>query len=209
MTPNHFDSVAREWDMNKMHSERTNAIASLILSAGLIPPGSTGLEFGAGTGLLSFALKDSFREIVLMDSSAEMVRVTAEKISIAGITHLHPMVFDLEKNDYTMKTFDVVFSQMALHHVRDISGILSKFYRLLNPGGILIIADLYSEDGSFHGPEVDVHHGFDPETLAEILDHLGFHNNVYQSCYTMTKAMEDGSKRSFPVFLMRSIKSEK
>ena len=50
---------------------------------------------------------------------------------------------------------------MVLHHVTDIENIIRKFHNLLNPDGHLAIADLYTEDGSFHGKEFTGHKGFD------------------------------------------------
>jgi hypothetical protein len=48
---------------------------------------------------------------------------------------------------------------------------LSKsFMSLLKPGGHLAIADLYTEDGSFHGDGFHGHKGFDPAILAAMLE---------------------------------------
>ena len=62
---------------------------------------------------------------------------------------------------------------MVLHHVGDIDTIIKKFHDLLNPGGYLAIADLYSEDGSFHGEGFHGHRGFDPVSLAALLQKQG------------------------------------
>lgn len=204
--PNHFDQVAREWDMNKMHTERTNAIASALLKKGLVRPGMTGLEFGSGTGLLSIALKDHFSEITLIDSSAEMVKITIEKLEEQGIRHLHPEFFDLEHEDYTSRKFDVVFSQMVLHHTDDIQKIFCKFFELLNPKGVLVIADLYAEDGSFHDSAFTGHKGFDPAVLAELLSKHGFTEIDFQPCFTIKKPSETSATKEYPVFLLTAIK---
>jgi hypothetical protein len=68
----------------------------------------------------------------------------------------------------------------------------------LNPDGYLAIADLYPEDGSFHGPDVDVHFGFDPEDLTKILKLIGFKNIGYKSVFDVKR--ESGIK--YPVFLL-------
>ena len=87
---------------------------------------------------------------------------------------------------------------MVLHHVNEVDLILEKFYSLLNVGGHLAIADLYSEDGSFHGHEVKVHWGFDPEKLTTILRRIGFKDIVYKTCYEMMRE----SGKSYPIFLL-------
>ena len=69
---------------------------------------------------------------------------------------------------------------------------------MLNPEGYLAIADLFSEDGSFHGPDIKVHHGFDPEKLFEILKIAGFKNIKYKTVFEVKR--ESGIK--YPVFLL-------
>ena len=192
-----FDSRAQDWDKNQMHIDRAEAIASAMLDMVPITHKMTALEYGAGTGLLSFCLKDRFADITLMDSSQEMVRVTQGKIADQKIEHMRVIWFDLEHTDYDHK-FDMVFNQMVLHHVNDVDVILKKFYSLLTPGGYLAIADLYAEDGSFHGPDVKVHWGFDPAKLAKSLKSMGFNNTEYKTCYSVTK----DSGKSYPIFLL-------
>lgn len=202
MEENHFDKSARTWDMNPIHLERTAAIANAILDKDILKPDMTGMEFGAGTGLLSIALKDHFSEIILIDSSVEMIRITKEKLEKASIRNLLPLFFDLEKSEYQDKTFDIIFSQMALHHVDDVDTMLRKLHMLLNPGGMIVIADLYSEDGDFHDQEFHGHLGFDPEELASRLSAIGYRNPVFEQCFTIHKKFEDGTEKDFPVFLL-------
>ena len=108
-TENHFDNVAQNWDNNPVHQERTNAIAGEIKKIFSNNKYSSGLEYGAGTGLLSIALKDYFSEIVLMDNSKEMINVNTAKLISMGINHLKPSYYDLESNDYSEKKFDIIF----------------------------------------------------------------------------------------------------
>ena len=75
-----FDSKARDWDKNQLNVNRSEAIATALLTRLPITDKMTALEYGAGTGLLSFILKDRFAEITLMDNSQEMVKVAQSKI---------------------------------------------------------------------------------------------------------------------------------
>lgn len=199
---NHFDNVANNWDKNLIHIQRTDAIAKKLLKEIDRETKVKALEFGAGTGLLSFALKDYFSEITLMDNSSEMIRETNQKITNSEITHLHPVFFDLESGDYNQDTFDFIFSQMALHHVGDIEKIISRFYNLLNAGGKLAIADLCKEDGTFHDKSLKVHPGFDPDDLAGIISMHGFHDVKFEECFVIERPVENGDVKKFPVFLM-------
>jgi ubiquinone/menaquinone biosynthesis C-methylase UbiE len=192
-----FDAHAREWDNNKMHIDRSEAIAAELIKD--LPDNRSlkALEYGAGTGLLSFVLRDRFSEIVLMDNSIEMIKVCLEKKEYFGTDHVRPIFFDLENSAFDEK-FDVIYNQMVFHHVNNIDTILSRFHSMLKPGGILFIADLFPEDGSFHGSEVKVHHGFDPVLLIEKLKNAGFYNGEYKTCFTITRP----NGIDYPVFLL-------
>lgn len=198
---NEFDSRARDWDSNPIHWERSEAIAKSILNQIPVKPGMKALEYGAGTGILSFLLAENFAEITLMDNSREMVQVMHEKVANTQLTHLKPLVYNLEQSDYDVQKFDCIFTQMVLHHVAEPQLLLTKFYRMLNPGGHLAIADLYTEDGSFHGDDFNGHKGFDPSVLQMQLEKTGFTNVITQPCYTIRKTIDD-TVREFPIFLM-------
>ncbi len=92
--------------------------------------------------------------------------------------------------------YDLVFSMMTLHHVTDVARGLAAFHEMLNPGGYLCIADLDAEDGSFHGPDVDVHHGFDRAALRTALAAAGFVAIAIEDCFVV----EHGPQR-YPMFL--------
>jgi 2-polyprenyl-3-methyl-5-hydroxy-6-metoxy-1,4-benzoquinol methylase len=192
-----FDARAREWDKDKMHMDRSVAIAAELQEMIPVNPFMKALEYGAGTGILSFLLKDRFAEITLMDSSQEMIKVCTEKTAYFKTNHILPIWFDLEHKDYDDR-FDVIYNQMVLHHVNDYEAIIYTFHSMLNPGGYLAIADLYTEDGSFHGPDVKVHWGFDPEKLAELFSIAGFRNITYKTVFEVKRE----SGRKYPVFLL-------
>jgi ubiquinone/menaquinone biosynthesis C-methylase UbiE len=203
---NEFDQKAQDWDKNKMHLERTMAVAGMLSK--LIPdkPGLKALEFGAGTGLLSFYLKDRFSEITLMDSSREMLKMAEQKMDERDRSKFKFLFFNLEKEEYTGETFDIIYNQMVLHHVRDIDAIIRKFHHLLAPGGILAIADLYEEDGSFHDGNMDVHKGFDPEKLLAILLQQGFRDIQIAPCFVIRKEISAEKIMEYPVFLMTAVR---
>jgi 2-polyprenyl-3-methyl-5-hydroxy-6-metoxy-1,4-benzoquinol methylase len=196
-----FDAKARDWDKNQRYIDRSEAVAKAMLQLIPIRDGMTALEYGSGTALLSFALKDKFSEITLMDNSREMTLVTEEKIAEQKVRNMKPLFFDLEKDGY-IGNFDIIYNQMVMHHVADVDAILGKFHALLNAGGYIAIADLYTEDGSFHGEGFTGHLGFDVEILSGILLKTGFHNIKHQQCYSISKTHENGEITEYPIFLM-------
>jgi ubiquinone/menaquinone biosynthesis C-methylase UbiE len=199
---NEFDIKAAGWDANPMHWDRSAAIAKEIIKGIPLRTDFRAIEFGAGTGILSFLLKDHLKEILLLDNSSEMIRLAEEKISSSGAKNLKTKLFDLEHSDLEDGKFDLIFTQMVLHHVSDVNGILAKFHTLLNPGGYLAIADLYPEDGSFHGPETHVHMGFDTGILKSLLQKLGFKDITSKECFIINRKISDNETRPFQVFIM-------
>jgi tRNA (cmo5U34)-methyltransferase len=199
---NEFDIKAADWDKNPMHWDRSEAIAKEIIRLIPLKKEMTALEFGAGTGIASFLLKDNLKEILLMDNSSEMVRMMNEKIITTGAGNLKTILFDLEHYDYKGTNFDFIFTQMALHHVSDIEIIISRFYKLLNTGGYLALADLYEEDGSFHGEGFIGHHGFNPDSLSVLLKQYHFSEISHWPCYKFDRKISDTKTKQFDVFLL-------
>jgi ubiquinone/menaquinone biosynthesis C-methylase UbiE len=199
---NEFNNKAAGWDMNPMHSDRSIAIANEIIKLVPLKRNMRALEYGAGTGITSFLLKDYLKEILLMDSSSEMVRVTNDKIKASKVKNLKALNFNLETGDYKGSKFDLIFTQMVLHHIADTNNIIKKFYTLLNPASYLFIADLYEEEGSFHGDGFTGHKGFNPEVLTAILKNNLFSDISHRSCYVIDRKISENISKQFEVFAM-------
>ena len=199
---NEFDLKAAGWDADPMHWDRSRAIADDLTN--LIPLSKEWkvMEYGAGTGISSFLLKDKVKDITLMDNSAEMIRVMNEKIESSKVKNLKALNFDLEHNDYTGGKFDLIFTQMVLHHVNDVESIIKRFSKLINPGGYLAIADLFEEDGSFHGEGFKGHRGFKIENLSALLIKNQFSNISHKTCFVIDRKISEGLTKKFEVFLL-------
>jgi tRNA (cmo5U34)-methyltransferase len=199
---NDFDAKAAEWDKNPMHWNRSVAIADAIKKLIPLKKEMTALEYGAGTGITSFLLKDSLKEITLMDNSPEMLRMIDEKIRSTKVKNLKTLNFNLETDDYKDGKFDMIFTQMVMHHVIDTDKIIRKFYQLLNPECYLIIADLYEEDGSFHGEGFSGHNGFNINALSDILKENGFSAVFHETCFVIDRKISETESKLFEVFIM-------
>ena len=160
------------------------------------------LEYGCGTGLLSFSLQSDLGSITLADTSQGMLEVLREKIASAGVTNMHPMRLDLASDPLPIERYDLTYSLMTLHHIDDVNNMLVKFRDLLAPNGYLLVADLDKEDGSFHTDgTTDVHLGFDRDELQKSVENIGFDNVTFSTAYDIKKKIGNEEK-TFPVFLM-------
>jgi 2-polyprenyl-3-methyl-5-hydroxy-6-metoxy-1,4-benzoquinol methylase len=98
--------------------------------------------------------------------------------------------------------FEVILCAMTLHHVREIGLLLSRLHSMLLPGGLLALADLDKEDGSFHQDTRGVeHHGFEREWIRRQLQAAGFIQVNFETAYEIEKPGPSGEPRRFPVFL--------
>jgi ubiquinone/menaquinone biosynthesis C-methylase UbiE len=197
----HFDEHAATWDADPARIARTDAIAEAIRGAVPLGPDMCVLEYGCGTGMLSFALFPRLQNITLADSSEGMLAVLRRKIENAGAKTMRPIKLDLAQDPLPSEKFELIYTALTLHHIADIDGILRSFSALLTSHGHLCIIDLDREDGSFHGPDMDVHHGFDRAELGRKAEEAGFSKVRFSTIYTLTKQDAAGA-HNYSLFLL-------
>ena len=90
-----FDLKAKEWDINPVNFERSEAIFNKLREKIVIDQKMTVLDFGAGTGILGLMLAGIFKSVTLMDSSIEMVKIMNYKIDTGKYKSVFPVCFDL------------------------------------------------------------------------------------------------------------------
>jgi ubiquinone/menaquinone biosynthesis C-methylase UbiE len=197
-----FDERAKDWDSDPKKVERARVVAEAIRNIIPLSKNMKALEYGCGTGLVSFALQEDLGQITLADTSQGMLDVLGEKITGAGVANMQPVRLDLASDPLPAEKYHITYSLLVLHHIRDARGVLSKFYDVLEPNGYLIVADLDKEDGSFHTDgTIDVHKGFEQSELQRWVETAGFGNVQFSTAYEIKKEI-DGKEKMFPVFLM-------
>ncbi|QLY78447.1 class I SAM-dependent methyltransferase [Clostridium intestinale] len=200
-----FDDYAKKWDTDR-RINRAKIISDEIANSIDINKGCSAMEFGCGTGLISFNLVEKFENITLIDSSRGMIDVVKEKIEKYEVDNMKPYALDIFDEEI-IETFDVIYTSMVLHHIQDISGLANKFYALLNDGGQVIIVDLDKEDGSFHKnePGFNGHNGFDQEKLKKIFLEAGF-KAVESNTFFYDEKKIEGKNIKYSLFIMKAKK---
>lgn len=191
-----FLEKSKSWDMNSKRVTNAKHIAVSIVNNIALHKEMTVMDFGAGTGLLSFFIAQKIATIVAVDNSPSMLAVFQEKVSefSAKIEFIEK---DLSKETLA-RTFDGIISSMTIHHLEDTLALFYKLYSMLEEGGFVAIADLDSEDGSFHSDNTGVfHYGFDRTVLQHIAETVGFKKIAFETVSTIQKP-----HREFTVFLM-------
>jgi ubiquinone/menaquinone biosynthesis C-methylase UbiE len=198
-----FNIEAANWD-NERRVKRAKIISDEILKSIQIKEHCRALEFGCGTGLVSFNLADVFEHITLIDNSEGMINAVNVKMKALRINNMTAVQEDI--NDSTGipgYRADVIYTSMALHHIVDIRTTLKNLYGMLNDKGYLCIVELTEDDGNFHRLEKDFrgHNGFNRYELSQMLEKLGFKDVNSNVFFNGSRVIED-SEISYSLFLM-------
>ena len=105
-----FDERAKGWDEVPGRRERANTVADAIRGQVRLTPEMSALEYGCGTGLLSFALQPYLGRITLADSSAGMLEVVKEKITANELKNMYPLLLDLSIDPLPAQRFHFIYT---------------------------------------------------------------------------------------------------
>lgn len=194
--PERFNQAAETWDQNSTKVRLAHAIADGILKKIPLNAKMHLMDFGAGTGLLSEPIISRIGRLTAVDLSEKMLQQLQAKPAFKH--KAETLCRDILAHPLAQR-FEGIISAMALHHVENTRLLLRTFAAHLRPGGFIALADLDSEDGSFHshGNEGVFHFGFEREALKKLLEGCGFENIAFETVFVFEK-----KRASYPVFLL-------
>jgi ubiquinone/menaquinone biosynthesis C-methylase UbiE len=126
----HFDFIAPLY-----HRVGTYFNLEMMLSCASLPTTGRLLDVGGGTGRVSAALRDHAQQIVLSDASFGMLRCAA------SLSDLQPVSAVSEILPFPSDSFDRVIMVDALHHVFNQEASAREMWRVLKPGGKVVIEE--------------------------------------------------------------------
>ena len=170
-----FDAAAAAWDEEPRRVKLAGEIAAGIVANLPLSAEWDALDFGCGTGLVTLPLSQHLGSIVGLDSSQGMLDRLQSKIEVLQALNVRTALCNLEEGELPQGRFHLITSAMTLHHILEIAPVLMFMRGLLHPGGWIALADLESEDGSFHDDHTGIFHlGFSAEELSSMLEKAGF-----------------------------------
>lgn len=100
------------------------------------------LEIGCGTGFFIINLWQAglVERAYATDISSGMVEACRRNAERVGLMDLEGKASDAESLPYDDASFDLVVGHAVLHHIPDVPAALRECFRVLRPGGTLVIA---------------------------------------------------------------------
>jgi cyclopropane fatty-acyl-phospholipid synthase-like methyltransferase len=195
-----FAEKANDYDSEQSRTQNVSTIAQTILNEVSFTKEMNVLDFGSGTGLLLSEIAPYVGKITAVDISPAMIAVLESKKEKIKCP-LQIVQMDLTKETLNTK-FDAIISSMTIHHIEDTLALFKKFHSLLKNNGIIAVADLDTEDGSFHTEDTGVfHNGFDREDFVEMVKNAGFKDIKIQNASRIDKPT-----KQYSVFLVTAKK---
>jgi len=142
-----FESVAGKYDvMNDLMSFGVHRLwKQFTLSLTGLRPGQHALDVAGGTGDLALGLLRQVGKsgrVVLSDVNPAMLEIGRDRILDKGfVGNVECIVADAERLPFEDNAFDCVTIGFGLRNVTDKAAALAQMYRVLKPGGQLLVLE--------------------------------------------------------------------
>ncbi|MBC8009764.1 MAG: metalloregulator ArsR/SmtB family transcription factor [Burkholderiales bacterium] len=169
----YFNLIAGRLGKNYCPGRSWEALGHLALR--LAPPIIVA-DLGAGEGLVSQLLARRAKQVWCIDSSPKMVEVGTALAEKNGLANLAYKLGDIEQVPLDDASVDLAILSQALHHAQHPQTAVAEAFRILKPGGQLLVLDLREHDfEKARELYADVWLGFTENTLHSFLEKSGFH----------------------------------
>ena len=198
-----FAHKAAGWDQPDKIKMSDKFAAELLKHVDLQPHWKA-LEIGAGTGLVGLQLLPMLKSCVFEDTSEAMLAILKQKTDeLPNVEIVHG-----EVTAYTQPDIDLVFSNMAFHHITDIAATLQHLHTITKPGARVVVGDLRSEDGSFHHFEAVPHRGFETNELAGLYRQCGFEVQLIKTYNILHREESPGNPTDYELFILIAVRRD-
>lgn len=140
---NYFDELAGRFGRNYVPGRSWKALTEVVLR--LLPP-LVIADLGAGEGTLALLLAQRAKKVIAIDNSEKMVEYGAGLVRRNKMKNLEYRLGDMEELPIGNGAVDLVLMHQTLHHTLHPRRAVEEAWRVLRPGGRIVILDLLKHD---------------------------------------------------------------
>lgn len=182
----HFDDLAGKFGRHYVPGRSWKGLTEVLLR--LMPPLIIA-DIGAGEGTVAQLLAQRAKKVIAIDNSERMVQYGTTLAREHGVKNLEYRVGELESLPLKDASVDMAFFSQSLHHAQHPDRAIAEAWRILKPGGRVLILDL----ARHHFEQVrelyaHVWLGFSEVELHRFLEDAGFRNTETAIVHRETEA---------------------
>lgn len=170
----YFDELAGKFGKSYVPGRSWKSLAEALLK---ILNYKVVADLGAGEGTLAQLLAPNAERVIAVDNAPNMVEFGKKLAQKHGLENLEYRLGDIESPPIDDNSVDLAIFSQALHHAEHPQTALNSAYRLLSPGGKVVILDLLQH--SFDQARelyADTWLGFSEVELFKMMSNAGFKN---------------------------------
>lgn len=168
----YFDELAGRFGKDYVPGRSWKALAEALIK---VLNYKVVADLGAGEGTLAQLLAQRAEKVIAVDLSPRMVEFGQDLATRNGLKNLEYRIGDIEDPPIADRSLDLAILSQALHHAEHPQKALDAAFRILKPGGRLIVLDLlqhhFEEARELYA---DRWLGFSESDLAAMLEKSGF-----------------------------------
>lgn len=168
----YFDQLAGKFGKHYVPGRSWKSLAEALLK---IHDFEVVADLGAGEGTAAQLFAQQAKHVIAVDNAPKMVEFGKELAKKHQLPNLEFRLGEIEEIPIDDGSVDLALFSQALHHAQNPTKALSEAFRILKPGGTLVVLDLLQH--SFEQARelyYDVHLGFSEIHLGELLEEAGF-----------------------------------
>jgi len=137
-----FTRQARPFTEMAAHSEESSM--RLVLEASGVGADDAVLDVACGPGLTTCAFAAKARQVTGIDLTPAMIEQAELQRRARGIENLTFQVGDIGSLPFPDASFSIVFTRYSFHHLLDPAEALAEMVRVCEPGGRVVVVDVYT-----------------------------------------------------------------
>jgi ubiquinone/menaquinone biosynthesis C-methylase UbiE len=139
-----FSQAAANYSTSPIHAAGADLIE--MVAAARLTGRERVLDAGCGPGHTALAFAPAVAQVVAVDLAAPMLAQGRALAAARAITNVEFRLADVEQLPFPDASFDRVTTRYSAHHWPRPQVALAEFYRVLRPGGRLLVGDSVSYD---------------------------------------------------------------